>query len=88
MTIFKKPKNLNGTELIEEMAAAGIVIPRVLDNGDGTIDLATDDAKAAKIVESHNGSQIAPDKSAAKASAIAKLAALGLTADEMAILLG
>ena len=88
MTIFTKPKNLNGTELIEEMAAAGIVIDRVLDNGDGTIELATDDPKAAQIVESHDGTQVAPDRSAAKASAMDKLAALGLTADEVAILLG
>jgi hypothetical protein len=78
MTLFTKPQNLNGTELIAELAVAGIIVPRVLDNGDGTIELATDDAKATKIVADHNGTQIAPEPTIAE-----KLASVGLSIEEL-----
>jgi len=83
MAIFTKPKNLNGTELIQELADAGIIVPRVLDNGDGTIELATDDAKATKIVADHNGTQNAPE-----ATIDEKLASVGLSINDLKAALG
>jgi hypothetical protein len=78
MAIFTKPQNLNGTELIAELANAGIVVSRVLDNGDGTIEIATENAKATEIVAKHNGTQIAPEPTIAE-----KLASVGLSIEEL-----
>ena len=87
MIQFLKPINLNGTELLAELNAGGVSItePPVID-GDNVfwLDITQDDKeKAAPVVAAHNGTIVALDKSAAKAAAQAKLAALGLTADEL-----
>ena len=84
MNIFDKPTNLNGAELKEELAAVGIVVETIRDNADNTISFeTTNEAKAAEVVAAHNGTTVAPDNTAAKAAAQAKLAALGLTTDDL-----
>ena len=89
MIQFKKPQNLNGTELLAQLNAAGVTISEPpFDDAEGNLwlDIAeTDEDKAALIVAAHNGTTIAPDNSAAKAALLAKL---GLTADEFKTLLG
>ena len=89
MISFTKPKNLNGAELLEELAAADVTVTdRPSDDGEGLLwlDIAeADKDKAAPIVAAHNGTMIAPNNSAAKA---ALLANLGITADEFKTLLG
>jgi hypothetical protein len=90
MIQFIKPENLNGTELRDELNANGVAISddpfSVKLEGDGSLwlDIAeADKAKATPIVAAHNGTTIAPNNSAAKAAATAKLTALGLTTDDL-----
>ena len=78
MTNYPKPENLNGTELMAELAAVGIVVNRVKDNGDNTITLETDDDGAAAIIAAHNGTTVAPEPTIAD-----KLASVGLSLDEL-----
>ena len=89
MIKFNSPTNLNGSELLTELNDAKIKItkPPFLDgNNDLWLDIdAKDQAKAKAIVDAHNGTTIAPDKSAQR-QAIADR--LGLTADELQVLLG
>jgi hypothetical protein len=89
MIKFNKPENLNGTELLNELNSANVTItnPPTLDgNGDLWLDIAKkDETKALSIVAAHNGTIIAPDKTAARKAILDRL---GLTADEAAILLG
>jgi hypothetical protein len=88
MIQFKKPQNLNGTELLAQLNAAGVTISEPpFDDAEGNLwlDIAeSDEAKAAPIVAAHNGTTIAPDNSTAKAALLAKL---GITADEAKLLL-
>ena len=42
MKSFTKPKNLNGEELMAELAAVGIVVDEIRDNGEGLISFLTD----------------------------------------------
>ena len=87
MIQFTKPANLNGTELIEELAQANINIiglPMV-ENEILKLDISeADTANATAIVAAHNGTVIAPDLSAAKAALLAKL---GITEEEAQLLL-
>jgi len=85
MTTYPKPENLNGTELIAELAAIGIVVDRVKDNGDNTITLETTDKKAEAVVKNHNGTIVAPELSIAE-----KLQLVGVSLDDLkaALLLG
>lgn len=89
MIKFNRPENINGTELIAELKAVGVKVndfPLLDGNGDFWLDIAAkDETKAAEIVAAHNGTIIAPDKTAARKAILDRL---GLTADEMAILLG
>ena len=88
MIQFKKPQNLNGTELLAQLNAAGVTISEPpFDDAEGNLwlDIAeSDEAKAAPIIAAHNGTTIAPDNSTAKAALLAKL---GITADEAKLLL-
>jgi hypothetical protein len=89
MIKFNKPEKLNGTELLAELNAGKIKItePPLID-GDKNLWLdidAKDEAKAKPIIAAHNGTIVAPDKSAQR-QAIADR--LGLTADELKVLLG
>jgi len=83
MTTYTKPENLNGAELIAELAAVGIEINRVQDNGDNTITLETDDKKAAAIVAKHNGTIVAPEPTIE-----AKLESVGLNLNDLKAALG
>ena len=89
MIKFNKPENLNGTELISELDSAGVKVkgfPLLDSNGDFWLDVAAkDETKTKSIIAAHNGTTIAPDKSAAR-QAIADR--LGLTAEEAQLLLG
>jgi len=59
MISFTKPKNLNGAELLVELAAAGVQVEgRPSDDGEGllSLDIASqDEVKAAAVVSAHNG---------------------------------
>ena len=59
MIKFIKPQNLNGTELLKELEAAGIKVEGwPSDDGEGNLYLdisKTDEKKAAEIVALHNG---------------------------------
>ena len=93
MITFNKPENLNGAQLRNELNAGGVKISNdrnaVCVNGEGKLELdikINDQVKAAEIVAEHIGVDI--DTDAIKASAQAKLAALGLTPDEVAAIVG
>jgi single-stranded DNA-specific DHH superfamily exonuclease len=83
MTTYPKPENLNGTELMAELAAVGVVVDRVKDNGDNTITLETDDKKGAAIVAKHNGTTVAPEPTIE-----AKLQSVGLNLNDLKAALG
>ena len=89
MIKFNKPENLNGTELLAELNAGQVKItqPPLIDgNGDLWLDIAEKDTtKAATIVAAHNGTTVAPDKTAARQEILDRL---GITADEARLLLG
>jgi hypothetical protein len=82
---FDKPENLNGAELLAELAAVEIILdpitqPLLLDgNGDFWINInPADEAKAAVVVAAHNGTTIAPEPTIAD-----KLASVGLDFEEL-----
>ena len=78
-TKFSRPTNLNGAELILELKAAGILVEKIIDNSDGTIEFSTDDKdKAESIVAAHNGTVIAPELTVAD-----KLASVGLSVSDL-----
>lgn len=90
MIKFKKPKNLNGKELLAELAAVGIVLipieqaPVVDSNNDMWLDIKPEDeAKAAAVVATHNGTIVAPEPTVAD-----KLASVGLSLDDLKQALG
>ena len=91
MIQFTKPTNLNGAELVAELAAVGVTVnaqtsPLIDGAGNFWLDIAeSDEAKAAPIVAAHNGTVIALDTSAAKAALLAKL---GITEAEARLLMG
>jgi len=79
--LFTKPANLNGAELIAELAAVGVIVERVVLEADGqlNIDVATkDSAKVDKVLTSHNGTIIAPEPTISE-----KLASVGLSLEEL-----
>jgi len=90
MIQFKLPENLNGTELRKELNDAGVSISddfmSVRDDGYGNLLLDIEDADKAKaipIVAAHNGTTVAPEPTLTD-----KLAAAGLTVDELKEALG
>jgi hypothetical protein len=84
MKNFTKPTNLNGAELIEELANVGIVVNEIYDNSDGTISFNTDNETVAKtIVAKHNGTTVVPEPSIED-----KLASVGLKIDDLKTALG
>lgn len=92
MISFTKPQNLNGTELRDELNAGGVVISyapeSVSIDEDGALVLdidSKDESKAQAIVSAHNGTTVAPDKTAEKSALLAKL---GITKEEAQLLLG
>jgi hypothetical protein len=89
MIKFDKPENLNGTELLAELNAGKVKIteaPLIDGNGDFWLDIdPKDQTKAKAIVAAHNGTTIAPDFTSQRQAILDRL---GLTADEVKLLLG
>ena len=81
MIKFNKPVNLNGTELVAEIRAAGVTINDIpiLEDGELWLDIeAKDEVKVAEIVANHNGTIIAPEPTIED-----KLASVGLSLAEL-----
>jgi len=90
MIKFNKPENLNGAELLDELAAKGIVLdkieqaPLIDGNGDFWLDVQpADQAKVAAVVAAHNGTTIAPEPTIED-----KLASVGLNLTDLKSALG
>jgi len=84
MKQFTKPKNLNGAELMTELAQVDIVVNQIFDNANGVIEFETDNEILAKsIVDAHNGT-ITP----LEPSVEQKLANVGLNLDDLRSALG
>ena len=87
---FTKPINLNGTELRQELNAAGVSISddfnSVSVNGAGELLLdikEIDKVKATSIVAAHNGTTVVPEPTIAD-----KLASVGLSVTDLKAALG
>jgi hypothetical protein len=90
MIQFTKPINLNGAELLAELAAVGVTLQNKTEapfiDGDGNFWLdikAADEAKAAGVVTAHNGTTVAPEQTIED-----KLASVGLSVPELKAALG
>jgi len=84
MKTFPKPQNLNGTELMAELAAVGLIVDKVFDFSDGTIGFKTDnESEAAAVVKAHNGTTVAPEPTVEQ-----KLASVGLNLKDLKTALG
>jgi hypothetical protein len=90
MIKFNKPTNLNGAELLDELAAVGIVLDKDLQspfidgNGDFWLDVdISNKAQAELVLAAHNGTTIAPEPSIQD-----KLETAGITLDELKVALG
>jgi hypothetical protein len=84
--LFTKPANLNGAELIAELAAQGITVERITVEGDGQLSVpvsAKDKDKAASIIALHNGTTVAAELSVSE-----KLASVNLSVDDLKAALG
>ena len=95
MIKFDKPTILNGAQLRKELNSQGVKIADksecVLLDSENYLFLdikANDETKAAEIVNAHIGIDTSKDYLKIKQSAEAKLTALGLTAEEVASILG
>jgi hypothetical protein len=87
MIEFNKPTNLNGKELLEELAAGGVIVTGRIEVELEILRLdikPADKTKATKIIADHNGNTIDIDRSAEKAALLERL---GLTQEEAALLL-
>ena len=90
MIKLNKPINLNGTELRQELNAAGVVISdkpsavKADNEGNLWLDIASkDEAKAKSVVDVHNGTTVAPEPTVAD-----KLANAGLNLEDLKAALG
>ena len=90
MIKFDKPVNLNGAELIDELAAVGIILdkfkqaPLIDGNGDFWLDIKqADKAKAEAVIAAHNGTTVAPQPTIED-----KLASVGLSLPDLKAALG
>lgn len=87
MIQFNKPENLNGTQLLAELNAGGVVITQPpFDDAQNSIWLDIKDAdktKATPIVAAHNGTIIAPEPTVSD-----KLASVGLSVADLKAALG
>jgi len=95
MIKFTKPNQLNGTQLIAELKAIGVIVnektsPLLDGNGEFWLDIESkDETKAKAIVDAHIGIDTAQAEATAKAAQRqAILDRLGLTEEEARILLG
>jgi len=87
MIKITRPKNLNGAELLEELALAGIVvegIPMLDGNNELWVDIKESDAnKADNVAQKHNGTIVAPEPTIAQ-----KLALAGIDLNDLKAALG
>jgi Ser/Thr protein kinase RdoA (MazF antagonist) len=87
MIKLNKPTNLNGTELLNELAANGVACdkpPFIDGDGDLWLDVkSANQAKAAAVVAAHNGTTLAPDPTIED-----KLASVGLNLTDLKTALG
>jgi aspartokinase len=87
MIKITRPVNLNGAELLDELAAAGINvtgIPMLDGNNELWIDIKESDAvKAEAVAKKHNGNTVAPELTIQQ-----KLAAANISIDELKAALG
>jgi hypothetical protein len=87
MIKFNRPVNLNGTELLAELNAAGVSIeqlPMVDGNDDLWLEIANKDkTKVQTVVDAHDGTILAPEPTIAD-----RLANAGLNLDELRTALG
>jgi hypothetical protein len=90
MIKFNKPVNLNGAELLDELATVGIILdkikqaPLIDGNGDFWLDIKqADEAKAEAVIAAHNGTTVAPEPTIET-----KLASVGLNLDDLKAALG
>lgn len=90
MIQFDKPTNLNGSQLLDELAAIGVILdkleqaPLIDGNNDFWLDVKpADQAKAAAVVEAHNGTTVAPELTIED-----KLASVGLNLTDLKSALG
>lgn len=90
MIKFTKPTNLNGSELLDELADVGIVLdsktqrPLIDGNGDFWLDVSeADKAKAEAVVAAHNGTTVAPEPTIKD-----KLTSVGLSLPDLKAALG
>lgn len=89
MIKFNKPINLNGTELRQELNAAGVKITDAtssvkVDNEDLWLDIANkDETKAKAVVDAHDGTTVAPEPTVAD-----KLQSVGLNLEDLKAALG
>ena len=89
MITFNKPQNVNGTQLRNELNAAGVTISYdefsvEIDNNALLLNiLELDKEKAASIVAAHNGTTVAPEPTIED-----KLASVGLSVDDLKAALG
>ena len=90
MIKFDKPANLNGSQLLDELAVIGVVLdkleqaPLIDGNGDFWLDVKpADQAKVAAVVAAHNGATVAPEPTVQD-----KLASVGLNLDDLKTALG
>jgi hypothetical protein len=87
---FPKPINLNGAELLDELAAIGIVLHKYhqapLIDGEGRFWLDVEEKdkdKVFEIVAAHNGNTVAPEPTVEE-----KLASVGLNLNDLKAALG
>jgi hypothetical protein len=87
MIQFDKPQNLNGAELLDELKTVGVTVeglPLIDEDGNFWLDITeTDKVKATPIVDTHNGTTVAPEPTIAD-----KLASVGLSIEELKAALG
>ena len=92
MIKFNKPNSLNGSQLCQELIAAGVKIDdpfntcSIDEYGDFWLNIAKkDEAKAKPVVEAHVGVDQTAAREAAKKAILDRI---GLTADELKTILG
>lgn len=86
MKSFDKPDFFNGAELITELEAVGVKIngyPEIDGNGVLWLDV-TDEVKTQEVLNNHVGTTVIPDLTVKRQAVLDKL---GLTAEEVAVLL-